>query len=152
MCPQPRPHWPGTLLLALVGPLLFVAFLQLVITGADHLENISMLSGDDAQRAANAGPLAREQAALRLGELATLVHVILGVALIPLGVGLRRRRAWARSVGLVAAGLALLASGVLSVLLQRAGEEGTAWLSQFAPAMLVGFTLLGSCLSPWRST
>lgn len=140
------------MLLALAGVLIFVAFLQLVIISGDHLENISMLSGDDGQRAANKGLLAREQEALHVGQLAILLHVILGVTLIPLGLGMRRRRAWTRSVGLMAAGLALLASGIISVQLQRAGEEGNAWLFQFAPAMLVAMALLGSCLAAPRST
>jgi hypothetical protein len=132
----------GVISLALAGPLLIVGLVQIVVW-ADHLEDVSLLSGSPSERARNAELIVRAVALGRAGQAATLLHVLLGAALIPLGIGQLRGRRWARRATLGLAIVAVTMGAMLAVVLLRAGEPpGKVWLFQFAPALLVGATEL----------
>lgn len=124
----------GVTSLVLAGPLMLVGILQIAVW-VDHLENASLLSGHPEM----ARTIASEEAQGRVGQGATLLHLLLGAALIPLGIVQRRRSPGARRATLVTALLAITLSAALALLLLRAGEStGSAWLFLFMPALLTG--------------
>ncbi len=131
----PRPDWTGTLLLVL-APLVLLLGLSQSGIWADWLEDVSMLARDQPALA-----LAYQRLAW-LGAASSLLHVLLGLALIPLGIGARRRRRWGWWGLFVAGSVAVPGCLVVGALLllheARRGEV----LYLCLPALLVGLGLL----------
>ena len=97
----------------------------------DHLENVSLLSDHPEM-------VARERAMARAGQAATLLHLLLGAALIPLAIRQARHRRGARRTTLVVAILAMTLSAAVGGLLLWTGENSISTLFLVMPALLAG--------------
>ena len=150
-----RAHVAGAASFVLAGPLLFVGLLQISVWSEmiDHLENVSPPSNHPEM----VQTIAREWALARAGQAATLLDVLLGAALIPLGFGQVRCRRWARSTTLIVAILAMTLSAAMAGLLLWAGvPPDVEWLFLFMPPLLAGVaeffsfsrSMRSSCLEP----
>lgn len=132
-----RSRMAGICSLSIAGPLIVVGLVQITVW-SDHLENASM-----TQSSLPLAHLEQEAALARSGAAATLLHVVLGVALLVVGLGQLRRRSWARPAALATGAVAVVLGGGLGVALHRLGESPpTSWLFLFAPAVLVGAAAL----------
>ena len=125
-----RPRNAAAISVALAVPLMIVGLLQMA-AWLDHLENVSLLSDHPET-------VARERAMARAGQAATLLHLLLGAALIPLAIRQARRRRGARRTTLVVAILAMTLSAAVGGLLLWAGENSISTLFLVMPALLAG--------------
>jgi hypothetical protein len=134
----------GLCSLCLGALLLLTMFWQLPIW-VDHLENASML------REGSPEALRREVALAWAGIAATLLQLAVGVALIVVGLGQRRRRPWSRRMTLATGALALLLGGGVGVTLHQLGQSPpSSWLFLFVPVVFAGAMelILGSRQQP----
>jgi hypothetical protein len=128
-----RPRNAAAISVALAVPLMIVGLLQMA-AWLDHLENVSLLSDHPEM----VETVARERAMARAGQAATLLHLLLGAALIPLAIRQARRRRGARRTTLVVAILAMTLSAAVGGLLLWAGENSISTLFLVMPALLAG--------------
>ena len=96
-----------------LGVLMIVGSTLLIPWWSDALENVSLLEG----RPEMAAYREQQKAEARLGGCASLLYLVLGVALIPLGVGQRRGQRWVRAGTLLVGAAALVAALILALLL-----------------------------------